>query len=262
MSNIVSIRDDQTTEVMIGGFYVRRDREGRYCLNDFHKAAGGAPRHKPTLWVRQAEDLISELAKGTDSYPLQTKTGRYGGTYVAKELVYDYAMWISAEYHLKVIRAYDRLATSGVAVHERVAQYVLDNPVPYLHTIIEQAQALTEEYTQLILKGKLDAPKIEFHDAVQGASNLQSVSEVAKKYGIGPNKLFKLLRSRKVLMTDKYNTPYQRYMNSGHFVVVGKVFSEAGYTYRANKTMVTGKGEIYIGKLLREAGWLSEQLAA
>jgi anti-repressor protein len=262
MSNIVSIKDDQTTEVMIGSFYVRRDHEGRYCLNDFHKAAGGAPRHKPTLWVRQAEELISELAKGTDSYPLQTKAGRYGGTYVAKELVYDYAMWISSEYHLKVIRAYDRLATSGVAVHENAAQYVLDNPVPYLHTIIQQAQALTEEYTQMILKAERDAPKIEFHDAVQRSSNLQTVSEVAKKYGIGRNKLFKLLRDRKLLMTDEYNTPYQRYMNSGHFVVVGTVFSKAGYTYRSNKTMITGKGEIYIGKLLREAGWLPVELAA
>ncbi|MGY2340713.1 phage antirepressor KilAC domain-containing protein [Pseudomonas sp. SDO5532_S415] len=262
MSNIVSIKDAQTTEIMIGGFYVRRDREGRYCLNDFHKAAGGAPRHKPTLWVRQAEDLISELAKGTDSYPLQTKAGRYGGTYVAKELVYDYAMWISSEYHLKVIRAYDRLATSGVAVHENAALYVLDNPEPYLNTIIQQAQALTEGYTQLALNAERDAPKIEFHDAVNRASNLQTVSEVAKKYGIGRNKLFELLRNGKVLMTDKYNTPYQRYIDSRHFVVVGKVYSEAGNTYRSNKTMVTGKGEIYIGKLLREAGWLPVELAA
>ncbi|MCY1184409.1 Phage antirepressor protein KilAC domain protein [compost metagenome] len=107
-----------------------------------------------------------------------------------------------------------------------------------------------------------DAPKIEFHDAVAGASNLQTVSEVAKKYGIGPNKLFKLLRARKVLIADKYNSPYQRYIDSGHFVVVGKAYSKAGSTYRANKTMVTGKGEIYIGKLLRDAGWLSDKLAA
>lgn len=262
MSNIVNIKDDQTTKIMVGDFYVRQDCEGRYCLNDFHKGAGGEPRHKPTLWARQAEGLISELAKGTDSYPLQTKTGRYGGTYVAKELVYDYAMWISTEYHLKVIRAYDRLVTSGVAVHQSAAQDLLGNPAPYLQTIIQQAQALTDSYTQLILKAERDAPKIEFYDAVKGASNLQTVSEVAKKYGIGRNKLFELLRNRKVLMTDQYHSPYQQHINSGHFVVVGKIYSRAGHTYRANKTMVTGKGEIYIGKLLREAAWLTEKLAA
>jgi phage antirepressor YoqD-like protein len=262
MSNVISITDYQTTTVHIGDIVVRRDHEGRYCLNDFHKAAGGEPRHKPTLWVRQAEELISELAKGTESYPLQTKPGRNGGTYVAKELVYDYAMWISPEYNLKVIRAYDLLATNGVAVHENAAQYVLDNPGTYLETIIEQAHCMAGNYAQLIHKVERDAPKVEYHDAVAGSSNLQTVSEVAKKYGIGRNTLFKLLRHSNVLMADRHHSPYQRHINSGHFVVVGKVHITPSGIHRTNKTMVTGKGEIYIGKLLRREGLLPNKLAA
>jgi len=98
---------------------IHRDTEGRYSLNDLHKAAGGAERHGPDRFLRldQTQLLIDAISNSPDSEnknPLSSKTGRYGGSYGAKELVYAYAMWISPQFHLQVIRAYDALATGNL----------------------------------------------------------------------------------------------------------------------------------------------------
>jgi hypothetical protein len=94
--------------IEIGGVVIAVDVDGRYCLNDLHKAAGGERRHGPSLWLenQQAKELVAELAD--TGIPVSViKGGSLQGTYVCKELVYAYAMWISAKFHLKVIRTFD-----------------------------------------------------------------------------------------------------------------------------------------------------------
>lgn len=97
---------------------IRIDKEGRYCLNDIHSAAissGVTKDIRPNEWLslkntqRKAEILNTE--KG-GNYAIATKAGRYGGTYACKELIYSYAMWVSEEFELYVIRTFDQ------AIHE------------------------------------------------------------------------------------------------------------------------------------------------
>ncbi len=106
----------------IGEFTIHQDEDGRYCLNDLHRASGGEDKHKPKYWVNlvQTKDLVNEICKG-EIPPLEqdrlVKTvhgGNNRGTYVSKDLVYSYAMWISPKFHLMVIRAYDSLVMEWI----------------------------------------------------------------------------------------------------------------------------------------------------
>ena len=105
--------------ITIANTLIAVDKEGRFCLNDLHKAAGAESRHQPAFFFRRPE--IQELEAELNSAPAQslptiTTHGRNGGTYVCKELVYAYAMWISAKFHLEVIRTFDAVATGQAPV--------------------------------------------------------------------------------------------------------------------------------------------------
>lgn len=94
-----------------------RQLNGLYSLNDLHKAAGNEDKHKPSEWLRnqQAQELVQEISKAGIPALEVKKGGRIPGTYACKELVIAYAAWISAAFHLKVIRVF--LAVSAPAVH-------------------------------------------------------------------------------------------------------------------------------------------------
>lgn len=104
--------------LVIGEFSIRQDDEGRYCLNDLHKASGGLKKHQVSNFLRvdQTKDLITEIDQTSDMSFAQNTSSSYMrscvksingvGTFAAEDLVYSYAMWISAKFHLMVIRAY------------------------------------------------------------------------------------------------------------------------------------------------------------
>ncbi|WP_336622200.1 KilA-N domain-containing protein [Acinetobacter sp.] len=116
-----NLLNPNTQPLVIGEFSIRQDEDGRYCINDLHKASGGAEKHKPFNFMRnqQTKDLILEIEQEnmmlkSEHHKIEAVNtikgrGLNQGTFVIKELVYHYAMWISAKFHLMVIRAYDAM---------------------------------------------------------------------------------------------------------------------------------------------------------
>lgn len=107
--------------LVIGEFSIRQDEDGRYCLNDLHKASGDSRKDRPSYFLENEKTQELILAITEENYDVGNPSscrepvniirgrGKEQGTYVVKELVYSYAMWISAKFHLMVIRAYDSL---------------------------------------------------------------------------------------------------------------------------------------------------------
>lgn len=125
--------------MVIDGIEVRRDAYGRYSLNDLHRAAvasGANARTKEPgkfLSSQQTVELVHELTNtqnlGVDPVSV-IHGGNERGTYVCKELVYAYAMWISPSFHLKVIRTFDMVTSapeklSGQAADKMQAGVIL-----------------------------------------------------------------------------------------------------------------------------------------
>ncbi|HHH0684222.1 TPA: KilA-N domain-containing protein [Yersinia enterocolitica] len=93
------------TLLTIDGHPIRQFLGDLYCLNDLHKASGGAPRQKPPFWIRtKSTQKIIEGVKRLRPFAIRViRGGDLQGTYASKELAFAYAIWISPEFYIRVI---------------------------------------------------------------------------------------------------------------------------------------------------------------
>lgn len=52
---------------------------------------------------------VKEFAARTNAISLQAKAGRYGGTYAHKDIAFEFAMWISPEFKVYIVKEFQRL---------------------------------------------------------------------------------------------------------------------------------------------------------
>lgn len=125
--------------------------------------------------------------------------------------------------------------------------------------LIQLATALKEERQarqlaeQTIEKQK---PLVDFANQVSDTTDLIDMKTMAKllkdkNINIGRNRLFEFLRIKGILMKD--NQPYQQYVDAGYFKVNEYTYTNSfGQTKTNRQTFVTGKGQLYITKKVKE----------
>ena len=166
----------QNTEqsISIDGAVIHQDQHGRFCLNDLHKASGAAQKDQPRYFLenQQTQGLINALIdSGIPLAPVEViRGGLNQGTYVVKQIVYAYAMWISPSFNLKVINTFDALVTQKPQLPQ---------------TFAEALQLAADQARQL----ELAAPKVQYFDRVADTKNLLNASQVGKKVGMSAVKL-------------------------------------------------------------------------
>ena len=149
------------------------------------------------------------------------------------------------------------LVISGYSVKYRLAiidrwQELESQQIPKtLPEALRLAADLAERNAALENKITDDAPKVEFALAVRRMEGACKIGDFGKVIGIGRNILFSKLRQDEVLMAD--NMPYQKYVDTGYFVVIEQVpyIDHAGKSHPAFTTMVTGKGQVWLEKKYR-----------
>jgi phage antirepressor YoqD-like protein len=146
-------------------------------------------------------------------------------------------------------------------VAKRVRDYLLSNEE--LATTEHRQQAVTHKLPQNYLEALKELvrveeerqallPKAEMFDAFMSAENVQSGDEVAKSLGTGVKRLYSFLREKGVF--KKNNVPYQRYIDSGHFVVTQIPVRNAHLTFNTSVTRFTPKGIAFVHGLIQKEG--------
>lgn len=121
-----------------------------------------------------------------------------------------------------------------------------------------ERMAAQQEVERLEAQEMENKPKVVFADAVSGSNSACLIGELAKMiaqngYPIGEKRLFQWLRDNHYLCAygERFNQPYQQYIEQGLFTMKQNVFSVNGEMRTRNTTKVTGKGQVYfINKFL------------
>ena len=168
------------------------------------------------------------------------------------------------DYNLTVAMAQHLCLMSRTEKGKQCRQYLLDlekawnTPEQVMARALKIANQTIDRLKQNNMKLLADneqmKPKAEFFDAVADSKTAISMNEVSKVLGIkgyGRNNLFEFLRRNGIL--DRWNVPYQRYIDCGWFRVIEQKYTRNGEPCVSTKTLVYQKGVDAIRKKILDS---------
>ena len=219
---------------------VTKDNEPMFCLPDICKAL--EIKNATDVAKRLEEDEVTRLNLGSQSGETNfvTESGLYAVILRSdKPNAKKFRKWITSEVLPSIRKNGGYIANQ----EQMTPEQIVANALIVAQNIISQKDRQIEEMK----------PKAEFFDTVADSKTAISMNEVAKVLnikGYGRNNLFEFLRENNVL--DRWNVPYQRYVDNGWFRVIEQHYQKNGEPIVTTKTLVYQKGVDGIRKMIEK----------
>ena len=168
----------------------------------------------------------------------------------------------------KLIR-YQKEATTALRDYFFTGQAIKAPSMPT--TIIEAGErwlaalkdAASEKEGRLLAEAKIEAdePMVNFANDIGAATKDIQIGDFAKIMNnnglkVGRNRLYYWLRSQKYLLRD--NKPYQRYVDTGWFVLIEKTRESDNGPIPWCQTRITGRGQVNLARKMRDSGYFGK----
>lgn len=243
-----------------------------FCASDICRALGYANSRKaiadhcedPDVTKRYMGVVTGKKADGTDAVQdvmttFVNESGLYALIFGSKlESAKRFKHWVTSEV-LPTIRKHGAYATAET-IEDLIANP--DNGIRLLEALREERSKRERERQERLAAEQMVAqleeqavenkPKVVYADAVAGSTSSCLIGELAKMISqngvdIGEKRLYSWLRENHYLCSygERYNLPYQKYIEQGLFTLKQNVFSVDGEMRTRNTTKVTGKGQVY-----------------
>lgn len=184
MSNVIHLP-------VIAGVEITTDDSGRFNLNALHKAhlEMNPDLHRnskqPADWLKLegTKDLIEAISNSEDLgiCPVESKAGRYGGSFAHELLAVSYAGWISPAFQLQVNQTFIDYRTGKL--QQPALPQSLPEALRYAAELAEANQAMK--------------PKVEALDRIATSDGSLCITNTAKDLQMRPKDLFRWLHANR-----------------------------------------------------------------